>query len=267
MATPVDLRILPHPEAVACEAASEIAARATQAVEANRTFALALSGGSTPLRLYRLLASEPWRRRLPWASIHLLWGDERAVPPDHPDSNYGTARRELIGRVQIPPENVHPIPAELGAPEAARRYEEELRRFFHPTPGSSGGPRHSPARSPSPPGETLPRFDLVLLGLGADGHTASLFPGSCALHQEKRWVVAPWVDRLGAHRVTLTLPVLNAAAAVLFLVTGVDKAAALARGMDGEGSVEETPARGVTPTNGELIWLVDRAAARPLDTP
>lgn len=246
MAKPVDLRILPNPEAVAREAASEIAARATQAAAAQRTFTLALSGGSTPLRLYRLLASEPWRRRLPWTSIHLFWGDERAVSPDHTDSNYGTARREWIERVPIPAGNVHPIPAELGAPEAARRYEEELRRFF------------------APPAGRPPRFDLVLLGLGTDGHTASLFPGSCSLHQEKRWVVAPRVDRLGAHRITLTLPVLNAAAAVVFLVTGADKAAALARVIEGKGSVEEAPARGVTPTDGELVWLIDRPAAARL---
>jgi 6-phosphogluconolactonase len=242
----MDLRILADPEEVAREAASELARRAGQRAERGGRFALALSGGSTPRRLFRLLASPAWRDRLPWASIHLFWGDERAVPPDHPESNYGTARKELLERVPIPAGNVHPVIVQVGAAEAARRYEEELRVLMAPPPGRP------------------PRFDLVLLGLGADGHTASLFPASCALEQRRRWVVAPWVEQVAGHRITLTLPVLNAAAAVAFLVTGSGKAEALARVLTGEGSVEEAPARGVRPTDGELLWLVDQAAAAAL---
>ena len=181
--------------------------------------------------------------------IHFFWGDERHVPPEHPDSNFGAARAALLDHVPVPPENVHRVPAELpDADAAARIYEDELRRWLAPPPGQP------------------PRFDLVLLGLGADGHTASLFPGSAALDETERWVVAPWIEKLAARRITLTLPVLNAAARVLFLVSGRDKAAALRAVLAGPRRPRELPAQAVAPHDGEVTWIVDREAASELKT-
>jgi 6-phosphogluconolactonase len=223
-----------------------VVGRAAAATAAGRPFTLALSGGSTPLALYRLLAG-PAGERLPWPAVHVFWGDERAVPPGHPDSNYRAARETLLDHVPLPPANVHRVPTEGGDPaRAAAAYAAELRRFFGLARGG------------------WPRFELVLLGLGADGHTASLFPGSAVLGERRRLVAAPWVEGLGAFRVTLTPPVFNHARAVAFLVSGAAKAASLVRALAAEGSAEETPARLIRPRAGELLWLVDRAAARRL---
>jgi 6-phosphogluconolactonase len=211
---------------------------------------VALAGGSTPRDLYALLA----RRGalvppgpLPWPLVQVFWGDERHVPPDHPDSNYRGAHEALLAHVPVPPGNVHRVHGELASAEsAAEAYEQELRFAFGLEPGE------------------LPRFDLVLLGLGADGHVASLFPGSPALGERRRLAVAPFVPALGAHRITLTLPVFNRAATVLFLVAGAEKAEAVRRALAPEGEVEETPARGVRPESGGVLWLVDAAAAAGL---
>jgi 6-phosphogluconolactonase len=185
---------------------------------------------------------------VPWPSVHFFWGDERHVPPDHPDSNFGAARAALLEHVPVPPRNIHRMPAELADAEAvARSYEDELRGCFAP-------PRGAP-----------PRFDLMLLGLGADGHTASLFPRSSALAERRRWVVAPWIEKLAAHRITLTLPVLNSAARALFLVSGKDKAPALRRVLAGPRRPRELPAQAVAPRDGELTWIVDQEAAEGLE--
>ncbi|MCG2784211.1 MAG: 6-phosphogluconolactonase [Anaerolineae bacterium] len=211
---------------------------AQQAVAARGRFSVALSGGSTPRALYERLASAEFSGRIPWRDIHLFWGDERCVPPDHADSNYRMTAESLLRRVPLPAENIHRIQGELAPHEAAAHYEAGLRAFF-------GG---------------APVFDLVLLGMGDDGHTASLFPDSPALAESARWAVA--VEHTSpppplVSRVTLTFGVFNAARRVVFLVTGAGKAQKLAeirRGAD-------LPAGRIRPPNGDLLWLVDEAAA------
>lgn len=238
-----EVRVLAGPGELARAAADELLAAAYD----RDRFTVALSGGSTPRALYRLLAGDPYRDRLRWDGIHFFWGDERHVPPDHPDSNFRMAREALLDHVPVPPGNIHRIAAEEpDAAVAAARYEAELRAFFHLSPGEP------------------PRFDLVLLGLGADGHTASLFPGTAAVHETEKLVVAVWVEAQKAFRITLTPAVLNAAARVIFLVSGEEKAAALA-GVIGSGGARY-PAQVVRPENGAVSWLVDCAAARELES-
>jgi 6-phosphogluconolactonase len=243
-----ELRVCRDAEELAAAAAVEIARRARGAVTSRGLFTLALSGGSTPTRLYAVLArQQAGRGAVPWGKVHVFWGDERAVPPGHPESNFRAANEALLSRVPIPEGNVHRIRAELGsAAAAAELYETELRDFFRTPVGR------------------FPRFDLVLLGLGADGHTASLFPESGALGELTRLVVAPLVPRLGAHRITLTLPVLNGAREVMFLVSGEGKAGVLAQVLEGGTEGVPLPARLVRPRDGALLWFVDRAAAKEL---
>jgi 6-phosphogluconolactonase len=242
--------VVPDANALARVAAVEVARRSAEAIAARGRFMVALSGGSTPRRVYALLADprESFRDRIDWTRTHVFFGDERHVPPEDADSNYGMARDALLSRVPLPPEHVHRIRGEeTDAEVAARDYEAELRSAFGVAPGE------------------LPRFDLVLLGLGADGHTASLFPGSAALEQRSRLVVAPHVERLGAHRITLTLPVLDAARAVAFVVSGADKAERVADVLEGPGAT--LPAGRVRPAGGDLVWLLDAPAARLLRDP
>jgi len=236
--------IQPSLEALACEAAARFQRLAAESIAAAGRFSVALSGGSTPRAPYRLLSEPPLREAIDWARLHLFWGDERFVPADHPDSNYRLAQEAFISRVPIPAGNVHPMPTEGGDPEAAAaQYEETLRRFFVP-----------------PEGE-WPRFDLVLLGLGADGHTASLFPGSPALDEHSRLVAATHVKKLAAWRLTLTPPVLRVARHVIFLVCGPDKASALRDVLQEPYDPRRLPAQVVQPDEGDVTWLVDEAAA------
>lgn len=224
--------------------ADEIALAARQAVDERGRFTWALAGGSTPRTVYQLLASDFYRERMPWSAIHFFWGDERHVPPDHPDSNFRMAREAMLDRVPVPAENVHRILAEEpDAQRAAAAYESTLRSFFS-----------------LPPGE-WPRFDLILLGLGKDGHTASLFPGGDAVRERERLVVAPWVEAQKTFRVTLTAPVLNHARRAMFLVSGEEKAEALHAVLEGAREPERYPAQIV---EGNRLWMVDRAAARLL---
>lgn len=225
-------------------AAAEVARAAEGAVAERGSFTLALSGGSTPRPLYRLLASDPYRDRLPWSAIHLFWGDERHVPPDHPESNYRMAREAMIDHAPVPPGNVHRVAAEdPDARRAAAAYESELRSFFGLAPGE------------------WPVFDLLLLGIGPDGHTASLFPGSPAVRERDHLVAAPWVETQRSFRVTLTPPVLNHGRLALFLVSGEDKADALGAVIEGEREPDRYPAQVVA---GNVLWMVDRAAASRL---
>jgi 6-phosphogluconolactonase len=207
---------------------------------------VALAGGATPREAYRGIAADEMSgaRRLPWACIHLFFGDERCVPPDHPESNFRMAREALLSQVPVPPENIHRMRGELEAAAAADDYQATLQSFFQP-----------------PPGE-FPRFDLILLGLGADGHTASLFPGSPALLETRRLVCANPVPQLDTWRLTLTLPVLNAAAEVVFVVSGAEKAETLRRVL--RGAPHAYPAQAVSPARGRLLWMADEAAAREL---
>ncbi len=242
------VRIFEDAEALARGAADELLRRAVAGVEARESFSLALSGGATPRRLFGLLAAEPYRSRMPWARIHFFWGDERTVAPEHRDSNFGAAEETLLSRVPVPPENVHRIAAERPPPErAAAEYEATLRRVFRLSE------------------DDWPRFDLALLGLGADGHTASLFPDTAALAETRRLVVANWVEKLATHRITLTCPVFNRAACILFLVSGAEKAETLAEILASEAGVARYPAQLIRPVDGELHWYVDRAAGQALD--
>ena len=235
-------------EALSAAAAGEFAELAGEAVVRRGRFAVALAGGSTPRRLYQLLGEAPYRDRVAWDRVEWFWGDERAVPPDHPDSNYGMASAALLGKLDLPPRRIHRIRAEEGDGEAAARaYQEEIARVFGVEPEG-------------PP----PAFDLVILGMGPDGHTASLFPGTAALGERRRWVVSHRVPTLGAERITLTLPVLNRAREIRFLVAGAEKAAPLRAVLEGPRDPERLPAQAIRPEAGRLIWLVDEAAARGL---
>ncbi len=240
--------VLEDAEAVARAAAERIVARVQDAPADRGRCALALSGGSTPRALYRLLARDPYRARVAWDRVELFWGDERCVPPSDPESNYRMAKESLLDAVAVPPARVHRIPAGTGEPAAvARAYEAELARVLGGTPGG-------------PP----PRLDLVLLGMGADGHTASLFPRSPALAESVRWVVATAAPVGVPERITLTWPILNRAAHVLVLVAGPDKAGTLRDVLEGPRDPGRLPAQGIQPAAGTVEWLVDRAAAARL---
>jgi 6-phosphogluconolactonase len=242
------VRVAAGAVAVARLAAAEVAARAEAAAAARGRFTLALSGGATPRHLHALLADSgaPFRARIPWRQTHVFFADERHVPPDHAESNYGAAREDLLSKVPIPSARVHRVRAE--GPDAAAvavEYERELLDVFGLVPGE------------------VPHLDVALLGMGEDGHTASLFPGSPALDEASRLVVAPWVERLGTHRITLTLPVLCAARAAVFLVSGAEKAARVAEVLEGAGGA--LPAGRVRPSaGGDLVWLIDAPAAAQL---
>lgn len=234
------MRVFADADDLARAARAELLRRAGDLLEERGRFTLALSGGSTPRRLYRLLAPDD----VDWSRVELFFGDERCVPPDHADSNYRMVREALLERVPIPAANVHRMRGELGADEAAHAYELELRAAFRLGP------------------KDLPRFDLVLLGLGTDGHTASLFPGTSALDERERLVAPGRSPGASADdRVTLTFPVLNAAAAVAFVVAGSEKAAVVAALSSGGDAAGALPASRVRPGDGRVIWMLDHAAA------
>jgi 6-phosphogluconolactonase len=247
MEIPANVFVFDTPEQVALAAAERF-------VEYDRAFhgeldrfSVVLAGGNTPRRVYELLATERFKRRVEWTQVHLFFGDERCVPPDHPDSNYLMAYETLISKVPIPTKNVHRIIGEGNPNESARLYENQLKTFFA--------------------GTSWPRFDLVLLGMGADGHTASLFPGSDALKEKSKWVVATKMEKLEHSRITLTVPVFNHAAQVMFLVTGKEKAPRLAEVLEKRSATDRLPAQEIQPINGSLEWLIDKAAAAKLKAP
>ena len=210
------------------------------ALAAKGAFRVSLSGGSTPKALYALLASDDFRSRFPWTRVSWYWGDERFVPPDHPESNYRMAREAMLAKAPVPPENIHPIPTDGTPEDAARRYERTLQSAY-------GAPTLDPAR---------PLFDVMLLGLGTDGHTASLLPGDPTLEERTRWAV-PVSHGRPEVRITLTFPAIESSRHVAFLVEGKSKAPTLAAIRAGESQL---PAARVRPM-GELVWFVDRAAA------
>jgi 6-phosphogluconolactonase len=247
---PPEIRIAADADAACRAAAEEFVALARAAIDARGRFTVALAGGSTPRRLYRLLADDTrLRSAVEWSKIHVFWGDERHVPPDHDDSNYRMAHEALLANVPVPISQVHRIHAENpSAAAAADEYSRELQTTF----GN---------------GESVPRFDLILLGIGPDGHTASLFPGTTALAERTRFVVANWVEKFQTFRITMTLPVLNAAACIVFLVSGPDKAGVVPAVVDDAAAEPRYPAQLVRPSDGRLIWMFDRAAARDLGSP
>ena len=235
------VQVFDDAEAVARSAAERFVELGQAAIDARGCFSVGLAGGSTPKRTYELLASEAYREQLNWSKVHIFFGDERCVPPDHSESNYRMANEALISRVSIPPPNVHRINGLGDAVANASLYEDELRTFFNPA--------------------SWPRFDLVLLGMGDDGHTASLFPGTKALVEPRAWVVANWVEKFGAFRITLTAPAINHAANIAFLVTGATKAERLLEVLRGALDPEKLPSQLIQPLDGSLFWLVDKAAA------
>ena len=238
-----EVMILPEAGAIAREGAERFTALARLAIAATGRFTVALSGGSTPKALFALLVDQP----IDWAHVHVFWGDERCVPPDHADSNYRMAHEALLSKVALPAQNVHRMRGEIDPAQAARAYEAELRHVF----GSI----------------EWPRFDLILLGLGTDAHTASLFPNTSAIHEATHWVVGHFVEKLQTHRLTLTPPVINHAKQIIFLVAGTDKAAALRSVFEGPRDVDQFPAQVIEPLTGRVTWLIDEAAAVTLGAP
>jgi 6-phosphogluconolactonase len=238
-----DIRVFANQEDLSRAAADLFQNTVARCAEQERRAYIAVSGGSTPRRLYELLATPPWRDHVHWSCVELFWVDERPVPSDDPESNYRLVNDALLNDVPLPPTSVHPIPTEIGAPsEAAEEYQQDLEENL---PRTEDG---------------WPRFDLVFLGMGEDGHTASLFPQSPALSETHRWAVANPVAKLNTERITLTFPVINHAAHVVFLVSGAGKAEVLNDVLHAPFDVAALPSQGIRPEDGELTWFVDEAA-------
>jgi 6-phosphogluconolactonase len=242
-----EIEVFANPAEVARGAARLFVDYAWQSIAKDGQFMVALSGGNTPKQMFALLASDEFRGQVDWGKVHVFWSDERAVPPDNTESNYGMARRELLIRVPIPDSNVHRMEAEkANIGRAANEYEETLRKYLDLDDRG------------------FPRFHLIFLGMGADGHTASLFPGTRTMRQTSRWVSTPTVTKLNMRRMTLTLPVLDAAMRVVFLVVGSEKAEILRAVLEGKND-PPYPAQLVQPRDrGLKIFLVDKAAAAKL---
>lgn len=252
----VQIRIYGDSEELALKAARRFARLADQYVIGNGHFTVALSGGSTPKAMFALLAASPFVETVPWSSIYFFWGDERTVPPDHADSNFCMTQETLLAKVPVPEENIFRIPAEYPDPnQAARQYSETLSDFFLKMT--------NPNKTTSPL-SAVPRFDLIWLGMGADGHTASLFPHSEALNNETDIVVANFVEKFNTHRITFTTKTINHARNITFLVAGADKAEALKQVLEGERQPQVYPSQLIQPTKGALLWMVDEAAAAQL---
>ena len=237
------IQIFDTPELLAAATARRFVMLAGKA-SAQNPFSVALSGGNTPRRVYELLATDEFKSQVNWQFVHIFFGDERPVPAEDPASNYGMAAEALISRVPIPESNVHPISGAGDSQENSKSYERELKSYFA--------------------GSTWPRFDLVLLGMGEDGHTASLFPGTEVISEKAAWVVANWVEKLNEFRITLTAPAINSAAQILFLVTGANKASRLVDVLKGAYQPNVLPAQLIKPDDGELIWMIDKSAAANL---
>ena len=246
-----DVRVLPGVESLMEAAAERLVTRAAAAIGASGRFTVALAGGSTPRALYELLVTPRYARRIDWPRVHVFWGDERCVPPDDPASNYRMTREALLDHVPIPASNFHRIRGENPPVAAAAAYEEGLHRVFSTR---DGRPREASGAC----------FDLVLLGMGDNGHTASLFPGLTAVRERERWVVSEYVAEVSMWRVTLTPVILNAAADVVFLVSGSKKAATLQQVVEGPYRCDVLPAQAISAPNGCVTWLVDEAAAANL---
>src|SRR5688500_8208470 len=233
-----EIKVVPDPAAVAEEAAKRVVRAADEAITLAGKFSLVLAGGSTPKVLYELLASDMYRDRIDWPKVEIYFGDERTVGPDHPDSNYRMAAESLLTRVPIQPENVHRMRGEIDPNEAAIEYGQLLKQKF-----GDGGP------------------DLVLLGMGDDGHTASLFPNTEALNETKHRAVANRVEKLNTWRITMSAPFINRAREVVVLVAGAGKAKRLAEVLEGPRELQRLPVQLIAPASGKLTWIVDAAAA------
>ena len=246
MTNSVEIVKLADPDTVAADAARRFVNIAAASVESHGSFSVALSGGSTPKRMYKLLASDEWRGKVPWENTHIFFGDERRVSHGDPQSNYFMAREALLDHVPVPADQIYPMDG-IGLIRATvRDYEAKLYRYF----------KHGKRE--------FPRFDLVLLGMGSDGHTASIFPGTRAVSDRSATVIVYEVPQLGVERITLTFSVINNARNILFLVTGESKADALASVMSENVHPSQFPAEAVVPVDGTVVWLVDEAAASKL---
>jgi 6-phosphogluconolactonase len=231
-----------NPEEVATRAAALFVSQAVQAIADRGRFRVVLSGGSTPRRAYELLTSPRWSSKIRWEAVEVFWGDERYVSAEDADSNYRMAREAFLERVPLPEANIHPVPTGIEPAEAAAAYEETIRATFAAT-------------------TDIPRFDLIFLGLGANGHTASLFPASPLLRETSRLVAADYVQELDGWRVTMTAPLLNRGRTIAFLVTGQDKAGVLREVVRGPYVPEVLPAQLIRPEDAELLWIADTGAA------
>jgi 6-phosphogluconolactonase len=242
-----EILVYPDLEDLSRNVAEEFVRLVEQAVRSSGRFTVALSGGETPQRLYQLLPEAAYSERVPWKSVHFFWGDERCVPPEHSESNYRMARELLLARIPVPEENVRRMAGEKQPQVAAAEYEQTLIDFFRLTPGE------------------WPRFDLMLMGIGEDGHTASLFPENDALRNQEKLVLAPYVEKLKAHRLTLILPVINHAANIWFLVSGASKATVMTEIFKANSGTPRIPATLVKPVDGSMTWFIteDAAAAPP----
>lgn len=242
-----DVRIFENPEEVAHAAAEFFVSIAASAISARGLFTVALAGGATPQLTYQCLATDEFKNGIAWPKGHIFFGDERCVEPTDAQSNYRMADEALLSLLPIPSYNVHRISGEGDAVANASLYEDDLRTFFDLAP--------------------WPRFDLVFLGMGSDGHTASLFPGSRALNEQKAWVTANWVEKLSEYRITLTPPAINHAANIIFLVTGESKAERLSEVLGKVRDPQRLPSQLIQPVSGSLLWIVDKPAAQRLLTP
>jgi len=241
----MQIAIFPDTNTLSQQAAQYIVRLASEAIVTRGRFTIALSGGSTPKILYGLLGTEPYRDQINWASVEIFWSDERCVPPDSADSNYALAQEVLLSKIPIPANQIHRMPADQPDREAAsREYTSEMQRTF----GTNG----------------IPSFDLLQLGMGPEGHTASLFPHQESLHEQQRLVIPVTVPKPPPPRLTFTPPLLNAARHVLFLVTGSEKAEAVQAVLEGPDQPEEYPAQIVRPPKGEVVWMLDTGAAAKL---
>jgi 6-phosphogluconolactonase len=239
------IQIVADADSMSRAAAETIVEHVSESLQTRDIYTIALSGGSTPRRLYALLASDAkLRKQIPWDRIHFFWGDERHVPPGHPESNYRMAYETILSKAPIPLKNIHRIHAEdADAGRAAAGCELEIRQFFKIEAGQ------------------IPSFDCVLLGMGPDGHTASLFPGTSALEETNRLMVANWVEKFQSYRITMTLPVINNAERIIFLVGGEEKADILKAVLEGDIESKRYPAQLIQPTDGVLFWFLDQSAA------
>ena len=237
------IEVYPDLESVSRAAAALLVKQANLAVAARGRFSVALSGGATPRRTYELLAAPLWVDQVPWNRVHVFWGDERCVPLTDPRSNARLAKEAWLDRVPIPGDQIHPMNCAPDPAAAARQYEAQLRKYF------AGEP---------------PILDLVFLGLGDDGHTASLFPGTATLKAGERWAAAVYLTEAHLYRVTLTASLINQAAVVAFLVAGKSKAGVLREVLHGPRDPARLPAQLIQPSHGELLWLADLAAAAQL---
>jgi 6-phosphogluconolactonase len=237
------IAIYPDIDTLSHDATQHIVRIANESIATYGHFTMALSGGTTPRKTYELLGSEPYSRQINWTLVHIFWGDERSVPPESPDSNYRMAHEILLSKIPVPAVQVHRMLAnEPDRDVASQEYVEDMQRVFAT--------------------DDIPSFDLIQLGMGPEGHTASLFPHQEALHEERRLVMPVSVPKPPPDRLTFTPPLLNAARNILFLVTGSDKADALHAVLEGPYQPDEYPTQIVRPPNGEVVWMVDTAAAQ-----